>query len=1009
MLRSGTILQMPLARGLAEDANAKHKPVATLKSGVNVRWIREGTIGKRYGSISQDAEDALTSVQRFFRRGSELAAVANGSIWSHRPSDDTWILNCAVSDVSLTWSTAVDGMRGVKACDAVVLSNGQIVEAWVTGDPIDYDAGYLYYQVRDLASGAVITPPTEVTQSGRPRIRLISSGNTWVLLYLESGNLKWRTASGSGTLKSGAHTTASLAAMDACVVGTDFIVAFTLLAGGIRLVRASIAASPVEAATDVVTGVSSTSIWSVAVMATSGEDVYVAYHEEGASDLYYACADPSTLAQTLAETFITSATDITRASLALIRYDANNAVLVCSFVPTNIDAGTLRTYMLEDDGTVTAGQTSMFLQLLSKPFAVGDAVYAFASTDPLALGSFGSNSDTFLLDVTYQSSTEPFALVGKVDVFSGGSFCRGFVSAPAVVSSTIQYVPIPFQSTPTRSTSGWRQGIRLVRVGSGAALAPDAYRSVDFDGEAKLAAGVLETYDGTEALAYGWPYGPYVDVNNTTAGSSGSMANGTYTYNVTAERRSAVGVMHRSPVGIAQSVSVTGGPNGSVALSVVTPSIGRSTQLAGLFPVYRSEANGSVLYRETVEPVFMSLADASFGATYPVSITDTSADDSIGNPSATLEDLNARPQLYTESGELEDCSPPAPYTVHLHGGRLGIVTGSKREYWYSKDIRENPGIAPGFHPLMSELYDRDLVVCATLDAYRIMFAADAIWYVTGNGPNVTGTDNTFAPPVSIQTDVGCTNPRSVVAWPGGLVFQNEHDLYNLSRGLTVDWIGRDARDTLAAYPLITSAVLVSEESEIRFTCNKSDDSAGVVLVYDYDRRTWTTRSYLDGLPIRDAILHDGVYYMATDDGIVYEDTSTFLDDGAYVESTVELNHIAPANIGWQRVKLAKMLGRSLSNHALTISTARDFSESYEQDVEFAAGDDVLSATIHSRAEVALTVQRRQSVGLRFVDSAPANTTTHPLGNGAGFELEGVALLIQPLGGLPRDTSSRRGG
>lgn len=1008
MLRSGTILQFPLSRGLAEDTNAKTKPVATLKSGVNVRWAREGTLAKRYGSVSQAPESALPGVQRFVARGGELSAVVDGSLWSYQASTDTWLQTCDVSDVSLTWSTSVDGMRGVKSCDVVVLSNGYIVEAWVTGDPIDYNDGYLYYQVRDLATGVVITPPTEVTQSGLPRIRLVASGNTWVLLYLESGSLKWVTSTGSGTLKTGAHTTASLATLDACVIGTDFVVAFTLLAGGIRLVRASIAATPVEAATDVVTGETSTAIWALSICGTSGEDIYIAYHEEGASDLYYACADPSTLAQTLAKTFITSATDITRACLGLIRYDAHNAVLVCSIVPTNIDAGALRTYLLEDDGTVTAGQQAMFLHLLSKPFAVGSHVYAFASTDPLALGSFGSNSDSFLLDVTYQSSTEPFGVVGKVDVFAAGSYCRGFVAAPAVVSATKQYVPLPFQSTPTRDTSGWRQGTRLVRVGSGTDLSPDAYRNVEFDGEAKIAAGLLTAYDGVEALGYGWPFGPLIDSNNLTAATSGSMANGTYIYNVTAERRSSVGVLHRSPIGIPTSVAVTG-PNGSVGVGIVTPSIGRSTLLAGLFPIYRSEANGSVLYRETVEPEFMDLYDSSFGSTYPVTVSDTSPDTAIGNPSATQVDLNTRPQMYTESGELEDCSPPSPYSLHFHGGRLGIITGNRREYWYSKDIRDNPGIAPGFHPSMSELYDQELVSCATLDAYRIMFSASSIWFVGGAGPNVTGLDNTFSPPARVQSDVGCTNARSVVTWPGGVLFQNDSDLFNLSRGLVVEWIGKDARDTLEAYPLITSAVLVSSESEIRFTCNASDDSAGIVLVFDYERKTWTTRTYLDGVPIRDAILHGGRYYMATDDVVLYEDTSTFLDDGAYVESTVELNHIVPSGIGWQRVRIAKMLGRSLSNHALTISAARDFATTYEQSASFVAGDDVLTPTVHSRAEVALTVQRRQSIALKLVDSSPANTTTHPLGNGAGFELEGVALLIQPLGGLPRDTPSRRGG
>jgi hypothetical protein len=146
-----------------------------------------------------------------------------------------------------------------------------------------------------------------------------------------------------------------------------------------------------------------------------------------------------------------------------------------------------------------------------------------------------------------------------------------------------------------------------------------------------------------------------------------------------------------------------------------------------------------------------------------------------------------------------------------------------------------------------------------------------------------------------------------------------------------------------------------------------------------------------------------------------EDVATHLDTSisvvdSYVPSTIELNHIEPAGpIGWQRVRVAKMLGASLSNHALTISTSRDWSDTYDQSDAFAAGSDVTTPGNHQRAEVALTIQRRQAVGVKFVDAAPANTTVYPLGNGAGFELEGVALLVQPIAGLPRDASSRRGG
>ena len=64
-MRSGQILQFPLSRGLAEDDNAKAKPLASLKSGVNIRWPRSGVIGKRYGATQRG--DAVTGIRRFVR------------------------------------------------------------------------------------------------------------------------------------------------------------------------------------------------------------------------------------------------------------------------------------------------------------------------------------------------------------------------------------------------------------------------------------------------------------------------------------------------------------------------------------------------------------------------------------------------------------------------------------------------------------------------------------------------------------------------------------------------------------------------------------------------------------------------------------------------------------------------------------------------------------------------------------------------------------------------------
>jgi hypothetical protein len=103
-----------------------------------------------------------------------------------------------------------------------------------------------------------------------------------------------------------------------------------------------------------------------------------------------------------------------------------------------------------------------------------------------------------------------------------------------------------------------------------------------------------------------------------------------------------------------------------------------------------------------------------------------------------------------------------------------------------------------------------------------------------------------------------------------------------------------------------------------------------------------------------------------------------------------------------------MLGTSLANHQLTISVARDFSETTQQTKIFAPGSDTTTPGPLERAQLDLAVQKVQAVEIHISDAAPANTFAYPVGDAGGFELEGVALLVSPKRGLPPITPSRRG-
>lgn len=1029
-MASGEILQFPLRLGLAEDANPKAQPTSSLRKGINIRWPKDGQLGKRLGTetlpTSLAGGGSLPRIRRFIVRGRELSVTNGERIYTYNEGSSDWLEGPRLSEAALEWTTHVDGIEGVATADSAALSDGTVVDVWTTGDPTIGSTRRLIYQIRDVESGALLTPPTELSTTISPRIRLVASGTTWFALAVEAGALKAFTAGATTTLQTDAVVAVGNLALDACVFGSSFVVAYSLAAGGIGLCRYSFAATPALQASGSVSGESSTGIQSISIAGEVGESLYITYFDVFTSAIKRACANPSTLSQTVTPANVEVSSSMVSGTVAAVRVSPTSCLLVYSFMSADVDAGVMRTVSIDDTGTVSSGQSTVFLRPLSRPFQRGERFYVIAATDILASSFSGagaiSTSDTFLVDVTYEgSSGAPFREVGKLDVWIGGAFYRGFTAEPSLYSSTTAYVAVPYQSTVAPGRTGWRQGLRFVRVTTGEDLPTDMWRSVQLGPEAYVSGAMLTAWDGVDAIGYGWPHGPYIDPNNTTAASSGgSIANGSYVYNVTAERRSAVGMLHRAPLGVSVTKTVTG-PSGSVTVAIAPASLGRSERIPGHYPVYRTEANGSVLYRLTVEPGYATkLESGPIG--YPVTLVDTAAN--TAGSGGVLE-LTERPQPYTATGELEDVQPPAQYSLHLHGRRLGIITGGRREYWYSKDANENPGIAPGFNPTQIELYDEDLVGCASMDEKRIMFSERRIWFVAGDGPTVAGTDNRFTSPQLIQSDVGCTNPRSIVEWPFGVMFQWGSDIYNLTRGLQVEWIGKDSRETLATYSQITSAVLVPAENEVRFTCNGAPrtygptedggygwtqgDPEGRIVVFDYARNTWSVRTYPGNAPIVDATLHDGSYVFATESEVRRELADLHTDDGDYVTSEVVFAPIAAAGpLSWHRVRRIQVLGASLSNHALTISVARDWSDDAEQSRTFVAGSDTTTPGPLERAEIHPAVQKVQAIEIRVSDAAPANTASHPLSNGAGFTLEGVALLVQPKQGLARITPSRRG-
>ena len=104
-----------------------------------------------------------------------------------------------------------------------------------------------------------------------------------------------------------------------------------------------------------------------------------------------------------------------------------------------------------------------------------------------------------------------------------------------------------------------------------------------------------------------------------------------------------------------------------------------------------------------------------------------------------------------------------------------------------------------------------------MDEKLVIFEDDRIFYLTGSGPNATGQQNNFSDPQLVTSDVGCSNTRSIVQTPKGLMFMSNKGIYLLDRGLSTHYIGApvEAYNSLT----ITSAILIQDENQVRFTAS----------------------------------------------------------------------------------------------------------------------------------------------------------------------------------------------
>ncbi len=1009
------IVQAPFRLGLSEGQDPAQAPVGTLKRAVNVRWLKTNRLEKRLGT--DDLPDpGVAAAYRLFTRGDELGLIGDLQVLTFSPVENAWNTpeaSGALPDVGLTWDPLLDPTLGVMMSEMVHLSNGEIWHAWVSGDPTVSTAGVLYYQVLDAQSGGVITPPTTLATSVTHLRVLAFNGVTPIILWVTGANIKSHISSTTSTLRTDFAGTA----FDACMISGTFVIAYSR-ATDIYLYSYDLGSPPAQQATSNIGD--ATQCDAVSIDGSVNDLIFIGYWKTTPA-FRFCTHHPTTLAQVLAPVNVDTTAAVALPQLGVLRTSATTCIYSYSCHGTAASAaygdGLFASYVVDSAGTATIARKTYGKRALSRPFALNSKYYAFIADfiNAASVSGFATSApfaDGYLVQVptTGASPGTPYEMhryVGRTHVLTAGNWLSRWTGNVTTGTSSDILFGVPFQSASTATYTGIRQGIHLFRAWPTAYRPDDMWRPVNVNQETYFAAGVLTGFDGRLAFDYGMG-APAYSAQTAASNSTGVLLNGTYLYSAVTEWRSHAGVLHRGPAAITVSMAVTGA-NDTVTIYMLHPELSlrinnaSTGTLPSVTPVYRSVANGTALQRLTVDPSYNFQNAQGGGSDAALFLVDAVADANIGG-SITLA---SRPLLYTAS-VLDDYQPPACVTLFYHADRLWALAGDERTWWYSKTFQDDFGVAPGFHPNFRIVFPEKMIAGASMDEKGIFFSEKSIWYLTGSGPAPNGENSDFGLPQGIQTDSGCTNARSIVSMPDGIMFEGTGDIFLLTRGLEVQWIGRAVQDQLLAYPNITSAVLLSKRNEVRFTANAADGESGIVLVYNYVEQQWSTFVYHDTLadlastPIADALLWGGLYTFVTPAGNVFqEDEETHLDGGTeWVAIDVESAEVfAEGPLSYQRVRRAYFTGKQETQCGVRVRVATNGSDTYDSDDSWDSAE--MAAVASAKVGTHIKRQTCGSIRVRITDAPPTALGYATVGTGKGITLSAMGFEIAPKRGIEK--------
>jgi hypothetical protein len=524
-------------------------------------------------------------------------------------------------------------------------------------------------------------------------------------------------------------------------------------------------------------------------------------------------------------------------------------------------------------------------------------------------------------------------------------------------------------------------------------------QTAEYSGHQHISGCPGQLYDGVEVNEIGFCETPGIISTAGTTGGGGLMTNsGQYDYLATWEYVRQDGTVERAAV--SDIVSLTLGPTQNGATVIVsTP---HSIRVAISDAAFGS-ALQMTLYRSVWDPVTATKTIALFRTASKKVNSGMSVYGVISSVSDLTSDASLRNQgiVYTQasngalSGQDENESPPLFSLVSSSSARVSVA-GLARSFegLESKEARIDEPI--GFSssdPAFSYKLPKRVRAISSQDGVRIVFSADDILVVAGEGPDDVG-GNSLPPAVRLGSSGGIVDWKSLALIGGDLFFQLDTDkLYSLPRGAgTPEWVGVDVQSTLGLFPTVLGAAVNVADDAVCFACSNSGLTSARILVRSARTGIWSA----DIPPLTtskgiESLCQDGSGIAYISGGTVFRVSTAFADQGGLVISTQwKTQPLYPFGIGGYGTMTALLATgefRSAGDLQLRVS--------YDDGVSFTTYDTYTLTGL----TVGSTYRRRWALQQSDATSLVLELTFVPSVAGEGTVLNELDLLVQPESGL----------